>query len=127
MKQLFFITILFAGFACNMEYKHSENDVQGYNWLGVTGTEEIRNDTLFSYRGKLGSSHFDWRIIQNVTDSTILYQYFDKEKDELLEYNATYRQMEQNGIPYLVVYHKESVSMFTRKRVCPINFGKIFK
>lgn len=109
-----------------MEYKHADNDVQAYDWIGVNGNEEIRNDTIYTYTKKIGDDDFTYRIIKKVTDSIITYQYPDNESNELIEHAATFNQKLMDDIPYLIVYYEASVSMFTRKRVCPIDFKKIF-
>ena len=126
MKKIVTITLIWIVTGCEMEYKRHDNDVEGYHWLGVTGNEEIRNDTIYTYGDKIGSDDFSFRIIKKVTDSTISYQYHDTETNGLTEYTATYIQKLMDDNPYLIVYHEASVSMYTRKRVCPINFKVIF-
>ena len=126
MKLIPVIVISFITVSCNMEYKHAENDVQGYKWLGVNGNEEIKNDTIYSYDGKIGDDNFTYRIIKNVTDSTITYQYYDNESVNFPDHIASYKQKMIDDNQYLIIYYEASVSMFTRKRVCPINFQKMF-
>lgn len=126
MKYFVLISLFFV-FSCNMEYKQESNEVQDYHWLALTGTEEIRNDTIFTYNGKLGSDDFTSRIIQNVSDTSFSYQYFDEESNDWLEATATFETTMKDQIPYLIVYFHNSVSMFTRKRVCPIDLERIFQ
>lgn len=126
MKNSIIIIVSLIVASCNMEYEQIENDVQGYNWLGVNGNEEIRNDTIYTYDGKLGGDKFTYRIIKHVGDSTITFQYFDDEINGFKESTATYTQKLIDQNPYMIIYYEASVSMFTRRRVCPINFDNIF-
>ena len=125
MKKILVITLLWTVAGCNMEYIQRENDLEGYHWLGVAVNEEIRNDTIYTYGNKIGSDDFTYRLIKKVTDSTITYQYHDKKTNGLTDYTATYIQKLLDDNPYLIIYHEASVSMYTRKRVCPINFNEI--
>ena len=126
MKKILTITLLWVVAGCNLEYKPRDNDVEGYHWLGVAANEEIRNDTIYTYDNKIGNADFTYRIIKEVTDSTITYQYHDKETNGLNAYTAAYIQKLMDNNPYLIIYYEASVSMYTRKRVCPINFKEIF-
>ncbi len=126
MKKILTITLLWIVAGCNLEYKHRVNDVEGYHWLGVAANEEISSDTIYTYDNKIGSDDFTYRLIKKVTDSTITYHYHNRETGDLSEYTATYSQKLMDDNPYLIIYHETSVSMFTRKRVCPFNFKKIF-
>lgn len=111
---------------CSFEKKHHyDNGVQGYHWLGVTGNEEIRNDTIFNYDIN-GGNKFSYHIIKKVTDSTITYQYYNHETDNLSEHTVTYEHKLIDKNPYLIIYHQASVSMFTRKRTCPFKFRSLF-
>lgn len=126
MKKITILLLLVATASCNLKYKHKNNDVQDYHWLGLTGKEEIRNDTIFSYNGKLGSDDYTVRIIRSVSDSSFSYMYFDEEKEDWTQAIATFESTMKEEIPYLIVNFHNSVSMFTRRRTCPINFEKVF-
>lgn len=122
MKALATIGILCFIVSCGMEYKHADNDVQGYHWIGVNRNQEIKNDTVFSYNKKIGEGEFDFSIIKNVSDSTIYFTDYNNETT----HQATFKLQAIDDCPYLVIYYDSSVTMFTRKRVCPINFKNIF-
>lgn len=122
MKAVATIVILFFIASCKMEYKHADNDVQGYHWIGVNGNQEIKNDTIFSYSKMIGDGDFDFHIIKNVADSVIQFTDSNGEKSQ----QATFKLQAIDDCPYLILYYDSSVSMFTRRRVCPINFKNIF-
>ena len=123
MKKILVITLLWTVAGCNMEYIQRENDLEGYHWLGVAVNEEIRNDTIYTYANKIGDDDFTYCLIKEITDSTITYHYQDKVTGHFSEYTAPYSQKLMDDNPYLIIYRESSVSMFTRKRVCPIKFN----
>ena len=92
MKKILAVSLLWIVTGCNIEYKQRDNDLEGYHWLGVAVNEEIRNDTIYAYGSKMESENFTYRLIKNVTDSTITYHYRDRETGGLSEYTAAYSQ-----------------------------------
>lgn len=127
MKQCIFIIFNVIIISCSIDTKRfSDNDVQEYYWLGVTGNEEIRNDTIFTYNEKIGSDDFTFRVIKKVTDSTITYRYHYDDTDSSEQHTVAYENKLIDSNPYLLIYYKSSVSMFTRKRSCPYKIRSLF-
>lgn len=122
MKRIFIVALA----SCNLEYKPKNNDVQDYHWIGLAGTEEIHNDTIYTYADKLGGRDFTVRLIEDVQDSVVFYKRFDEETGTWQQASAIFSTTMKNDIPYLTLRFENSVSLFTRKRVCPINFEKNF-
>lgn len=121
-RNIYYLAFIIVISGCKFEYKPKNNDVQDYHWLGLAGTEEICNDTIFTYNGKFGSDDFTARIIRSVNDTSFSYLYFDKEKNDWLEAIASFETIMKEEIPYLIVHFRNSVSMFTRRRSCPLKF-----